>query len=616
MKYPLFLILFFATAFMLFCEKETPEPTIARAGDTTIPLSEFRERFEFTPHISMTKNKEKNKQVVLLSLLGEKLLVEEAHARDLNKNEKYLTFIQQMKKEAVVEKLFDEEIASKIHIADEEVKQGFFRSQSKLKLEVLTFDNQEQAQQAEKLIADGQTLTQVKHALQSDTFISADSVLTIDLEWGKAHPALEDVAYSLKPEQVSAPVFADGKYFILKLVNRTRNILITESDYLNQAPSVRKKIIQRRRSEYFDHYMRELMADKGVRVAHDVFDLVADHLEKYYNIVDSLSQPETAIKDITPTLDKDEDFKKYLKDTFARFSDGSTWTVEEFTKKLMFGPYRLNTDSAEKLRKSLRAVVRRMTEFETLAKKGESLGLDKTYFVKYQTKMWGDSFLGQTVRQMIIDTVSVSNADIKKYYEMNKNNYQTPDMVNLHEILVNDKKLAADILRRIKNGEDMAQLARKYNKREISQKSDGVMGYFSTSALGKIGEAAKKLDSGAIGGPVENEKGQFSVFKVLDKTTPGPMPLDKVWSDVRNDALSEKRTKAVDNYLIKLVDKYDVEINKPVLDTLTTYDINMLVMKKHYANRPAAPFVTPLNSSFNWKEKMDKIYSANWTKQP
>ncbi len=613
-KFSVLVNLILVSTLILFCERERPEPILARAGKTTIPVAEFKERFEFTPHVSLTKNQQKNKRLVLSSLLGEKLLVEEAYSRKLDKNPQYQFYVQQMEKEAIVEKLFDEEISSKIKIDDAEIKQGFFRSLSNLKLEVLTFDNLQQAQEAEKMIAAGKTLTQVKQALQTDTFISADSVLTINLKWGEAHPELENVAYSLALNQVSAPVFAAGKYFILKLVDRTREVLATESDYLNQAPSIRKKIIDRRRTEYFDQYMRELMAEKSVRVPHEIFDLVADFLEKHYGISDSLSTVEPLPRDLAPMLEESSDFKKHLQEPFARFNDGSSWTVEDFLKKLIYGPFRLNTKSKENFRKSLRIVVRRMAEFETLAKKGAAQGLDKTYYVKYQTKMWADSFLGQAVRQMIIDTVTVSESELKQYYEKNKTKYPTPAMVNLHEILVNDKKLAEQILQRIKNGEDMAQLARKYNQRAISQKTDGVMGYFSVSALGSIGEAARVLEIGALGGPVKTEKGQYSVFKVLDKTESGPLPFEQNYPEIHREALAEKRIKAVDDYLIKLMDKHDLEINNSVLDTLTTNEINMLVMKKHYANRPAAPFVTPVNPTSRWHEKVEKFYSAKGEK--
>ena len=599
---------FFILIILFSCSKKTPEPIVARAGKTTIPVSEFRDRFELTPRIQQSPDTRRNKRNMLISMLGEKILVEEARNRHLDKEEKFLTFSEQMEKEAIIEKLFDEEVASKIEITTEEVKKGYIRSQVKLDLKVLTFENEQQAKAAKSEIDAGKSLTQVKREFQTDTFISADSVITIKMEWGESHPKLEEAAYSLKPNEVSKAIFVEGRYYILKLINRSSAVFLTEADFINKAPSIRKKIKQRKRTEMLNQYMNSLMQKKGMRVSHQVFDMVATELERIYGIEDKLSQHEKKSIELSPDSLKSGDFADHLGDTFARFSDGSIWTIGEFIKKLSVGPYRLNKDSKIKFRKSLRRIIRRMTEFESMAKKGKDSSLDKSYYVQYQTKMWADSYLGQLMRQQIIDTVSVSDAEIKYYHKNHKNDYTGPDMVKLHEILVANKKLAQQILRRIKNGEDMRALARQYNRREISIKTDGVMGYFKTSALGKIGEVAKNLKIGEIAGPVKTEKDQYSVFKVLDKREAGPLLLEQVWKDVKRDALSEKRTRAIDSYLVDLTGKYKVEINKTLIDTLTTNDINMLILKQHFANRTAAPIVTPLQKSYRWQNKMDEIY--------
>ncbi len=603
-----FYILTLILSITFFCEKKSPEPIVGRVGKTTLPVSEFRDRFELTPHILQTQNEQQNKINVLASLLGEKLLVEEARRRKLHKDEKYQTFITEMEKEAVVEKLFEEEIASKIEITEQELKKGYVRSQIDLSLKVLTFDSLGQAIAAKYQIDQGKSMTEVKREFQTDTFISADSILTLDMEWGEAHPKLEDTAYNLKPNQVSDPVFVEGRYFILKLTDRRGNIFATEADYLRQVPSIRKKIKQRKRAQMFSQYFHDLMKGKEARVAHEMFDFVAAELGKAYGISDTLSKKSPELPDALTDSLSEESFVDRLNETFIRFNDGTEWSVEDFIKRIIIGPYKLNIKTRNAFRNSLNRAIKRMIEFETLAKEGREKGYDKTYYVDYQTKMWGDSFLGQIMRQNIIDTVTFTPEEIEYHYQNNKSEYSGPDMVKLHEILVDDKSLAEDILKRIKNGADMKKLARKYNKRELSIKTDGVMGYFTTSALGKVGEAAKQLDIGEIGGPIRTEKNQYSVFKILDKREAGPLPLEQVWDDVKKDALAEKQQRLIDGFLSQKTEDYEIEINRSVLDTLETTQINALILKRHYANRTAAPTVQPLNLSHRWQNYIDEIY--------
>jgi peptidyl-prolyl cis-trans isomerase C len=592
-----------------FCGKKEPEPTVARAGKTIIPLSEFRDRYEFTPHTLMTKDTQRNKRQVLISLLGEKILAEDAYHRDLNKDKKFLTYSEQMEKEAVVEALFEQEVVSKIQISDEELRKAFMLSQSELDVQVLSFDNIEQAVEAKKQIDAGKNLHQVKREFQTDTFISTDSVLTLTMKWGESHPKIEQIAFQLKLNAVSDPVEADGVSFIIKLIQKRTNVMITEADYLKAVSSIRDKIKQRKRTEMFTDFMRSLMSDKKVRVSKEIFKFVADELEKFYPIEDSSIVSEKMQEKQEFRMDslQSKNLADHLNDTFARFNDGSTWTVGNFIKKLSVGPYRLNYKSRESFRNSLSQAIRRMIEFESLAKKGREAGLQNTYFVRYQKKMWDDAYLAQQMRLNIIDTVTVSDDEVRNFYNQHKNEYTGPEMVNLQEILVDDAALAHQVYQRIKNGEEISKLARKYNKRDISRKSDGIMGYFNASALGKIGEVARNLNIGEIGGPVKTEKNQYSVFKILDKKDAGPQPLEKIWDSVKRDATTAKRSHAIDQFLIQLAKKYDVKINHAVLDTIKTVDINMMVLKHHFPNRMAAPLVTPLNKSYQWQN----LFSEN-----
>ena len=97
------------------------------------------------------------------------------------------------------------------------------------------------------------------------------------------------------------------------------------------------------------------------------------------------------------------------------------------------------------------------------------------------------------------------------------------------------------------------------------------------------------------------------VFKLLAKREAGPLHLRRFGPKKKN-ALKDKRIRAIDNFLIHLADKYNIEVNQTVLDTVQTTDIGMLVLKQHYYKRTAAPFVTPLNNSYLWQNLMDDVY--------
>ncbi len=601
---PVLLFLFFLI--FLCCSPEEKAPMVAKVGKTPIVVDEFIDRYEFTPQLQQTTDKERNKRLFTMSLLGEKVLVEQGYRNGLHKTEKFKSYAGQMEKEAIIEKLFEDEITSKIEVTQEELKQAFIKSKRTLELEVLNFEKKEQAFRAQELIAAGNSLAQVRQILGTQDFISTDSVLTLSLKWGEAHPLIEDAAYGLRLNEVSGPIEVQNKYFILKLINVKQDKFLTETDFYQQIPSLQKMIRSRKSSEMFDDFLFSIMKDKRLQVSHEVFNFVAGELEKIYHV----GENDTNLADTAP---KDETFFRsgtlgdHLNDTFARFDDGSTWTIRDFIIKMTLGPFPLNYQSKDKFRKSLQLVIRRIAELESLAKKGRDQRLQKSFYVKYQTRMWSNAFIAQLMREQLADTVKVTEEEIRYHYDKHPRNYWRPEMLKLREILVNDETLAKQLHRRIRNGEDMAVLAKQYSKREISRENGGVSGFFTTEAWGEIGKASAQLRTGELGGPIRVADGQFSIFKVEEKLTAGPLPIDEIYDQVRSDVLSEKLDRVMDQYLAEFADDMDIEINHAVYDTVQISGNSMLVMKRHFPNRLAAPNVAPLFTYPQWQNRLDKI---------
>ncbi len=602
------LLICFGIVTVIGCSRKAPEPVVAQVGKLMIPLSEFRMRYEFTPHLQMTKDSKRNREQVLVALLGEKALAAEAYRRKLSNSEKFKTYAQQMEKEAIIEALFEKEVATKITLTKEEVKQAFLQSQSELDLQILSFETIEQAQQARQQILAGKSLHEVKRIFQTDTFISADSVLTLTIKWGQAHPNIEQTAYQLQLNEVSDPVEADGSFFLIKLINKRTNAMITEADYYREAPRIQQTIRERKRTALFAEFMFSLMADKQVKVSREIFDFVAAELEKFYPIQDS-SNASARLHDpieLSPDSLKSKSLAQRLDEPFARFNDGTVWTVGDFIKKLSVSPFRLNYKSRHAFRNSLSHLIRRTIELEALAQKGRKAGLHRSYYVQYQKKMWTDAYLAQQLKQQIIDTVTVSDDEVRQFYEQNPGAYLASEMVNLQEILVADEALANRLLQRIRRGEDMGRLARQYTQRELGRKSDGVLGYFAPSALGNIGAVARTLNIGDLAGPVRTDDNKFSIFKVLDIQKSEPLPIEQVWSQVKRDALTEKRIRAIDRFLVKLAEQYQIKINHAAIDSLKLTDLSMIVLKQHFPNRTAAPLVAPLHQAKQWEQHVLK----------
>jgi len=130
--------------------------------------------------------------------------------------------------------------------------------------------------------------------------------------------------------------------------------------------------------------------------------------------------------------------------------------------------------------------------------------------------------------------INITETDIQTYYAANKDKFVDPSGATVSHILVDDKEKAKELMGRIKEGEDFAELAKEFSK-DADTKEDG----------GKIGaEVQEGSHIPGIGTEEELNKKIFAVEapKMLDE----PFKTEKGWEIVKVEALVPERQKQLD----------------------------------------------------------------------
>ncbi|MBN8049257.1 peptidylprolyl isomerase [Paraclostridium bifermentans] len=212
----------------------------------------------------------------------------------------------------------------------------------------------------------------------------------------------------------------------------------------------------------------------------------------------------------------------------------------------------------------------------------ESVKQDKDYEKFLKDNGIDDEFLKaqlekditiQNFKNNFDKNTKISEAEMKKYYEENKNNY-VDDEVRASHILISTvdqktnkplseekqkeaKKKADDLYEKVKSGGDFAKLAKENSDDKGSAAKGGDLGFFSKGQMvPEFEKAAFAMDKGDISNVVKTQYG-YHIIKVTDKKYK-EYTFDEVKDNIKQNLLYQKYTEKVK----QLTDKADVETNE------------------------------------------------------
>jgi len=589
LKLPIFLL--FVLAFALFrCGTKENRNIVATVDNRPITIDEFKLRYDFTPHIEKSKQVDKRRYEFLASLVGEKLLARYAEENKWDQDRKVQAQIKQLEKEALVETLLNEIILKNVELRDSEIDSALNKKHTKLELDVWSFPSEAEAKAFAKALASNASSTKLYRPEQHS------------LVWGQGAPHVEDIAYSLKLGETSQPIPIEGQYLLIRLKSKTK--LPSDSD---EKVKLREQVTDilraRKESEAIDSFIHRIMHDNEMHISKQIFARTVDAIAAatieeetpHINGADSLLRnlDERQVRLIRHQLGD------LLSAPLVRFDDGMVWTVGETIEKLATSPFQLPKPSSPSFPNALRSTLRRIAELDYMAKEAEAQGLKNSQYFKTQASMWRDALLTQKALQEINTAISISEQDVKDFYRAHIEDFKTPPMVNLYQIIVSNRTLAEEIRKKIDSGQDFARIARQYASTGLLENDRIETGYITYGTLGPLAKRIREARIGDIVGPAPFQS-KFVLLKVIDKKLASYQELTTVYKDVAHDARIEKLSNILDDLLTQMLKKSKIEMNKAVIDTLHLVPTGAVVVKSHFPGRMLAPISYPFNNSKNY----------------
>ena len=165
----------------------------------------------------------------------------------------------------------------------------------------------------------------------------------------------------------------------------------------------------------------------------------------------------------------------------------------------------------------------------------------------------------KVVSQEVGSHISIGESDARKYYDAHKTEFVRPEQVALREIIVNTegkkdnelpdlKKKAETALKRVKDGEDFGEIAKRLSD-GTTKDQGGYIGTFKRGELAKqLEEVVFKMKHNDLTDVIETKQG-YLIFQVLEHYDEGEQGFEKVKNEIMDHLYNEKLEPAVREYL-------------------------------------------------------------------
>lgn len=333
---------------------------------------------------------------------------------------------------------------------------------------------------------------------------------------GDVAPAIAQSLVSLKQNQLSEPVKSDdGNWQLVKYSEKQEGQAKALADVTGQikrelADSKRREAYEARLNEMQNEY-KLVVASEGVAVLRQPEMKPAD-LEKTLCTIGSEA---IKVAGIAPDLERIPPFIR------PQLLDGEG--LNDFVKQFCY-----------------RELVKRYVQ-------NNRAELEKQYpeAVRNATRRVA---LDALLKDQVSGKVTVTDDEVKSFYEKNLTQFSTPEQSRAHHILVDAEDKAKSIIDQLAKGSKFDDIASAESKCP-SGKEGGDLGFFGKGQMvPEFDEAVNKAEIGKVVGPVKTQFG-WHVIRVDERRAAGSKPLDEVKEQIRGQLLPEKQKTALEQYV-------------------------------------------------------------------
>lgn len=561
---------------------QLPQDTLATVGTSVITARDFLERFELMPwpRKDVKSRIEFTKLEFLYSLVAEKLMALEASAQQIGYDSATQSIQYNLERLFVRDELYKREVLPGIDISNNEINAGLRRYAFEIEVEVLGILSREEGELLYKKYKQSKNKRAVLKKFYDSLYVPID---TVQVSFGSADPALEEGAFSIDKDSLSKPVESSiYGTVMLRLLKKYTNPEYAKFNRQDQTHKVRNIIKGRKEDSLAVKAFVSVTASQRAEANHDLFFMLADTIHALMSLDSNAYRTKNVYYLSGSLLDKiRKELGGYLNKEFVTFNAGDPMTFGEVLLGLSNNYVVFPNLQREYVRWVLNNNIKTVIQNELLTREGLRKNLQQSENVRHDLSTWMDNRRNALLMRAVLDTVTISDAEIEEEYQKDPAFYGAKVLVKVREILADSISQAKELREKLKRGEDFETLARKYSKRKEWAKNGGVSDLIDVKNLGDLGMFAATATIGNIEGPWKIKEG-LTIFTVLERKVIDDslrMNFTETKRSIEQKLLGEKRQKTLDRYIGTLAKKYGVTMNETNLRKTSTSTSSMFTWR-------------------------------------
>ncbi|TYQ16896.1 UNVERIFIED_CONTAM: peptidyl-prolyl cis-trans isomerase C [Acetivibrio alkalicellulosi] len=187
-------------------------------------------------------------------------------------------------------------------------------------------------------------------------------------------------------------------------------------------------------------------------------------------------------------------------------------------------------------------------------------GLDKEDVFTKEVERAKENLLKQYAINKFLSTASVSENEMKEYYEENKQEFKEPESIKASHILVKEESTAQKIISQLEEGTKFEDAAKEYSMCPSKEKG-GDLGFFTRGKMvPEFENAAFALSKDEVSKePVKTQFG-YHIIKRTGRRDEMPLSFEEVRNKLQSQLVSKKQEKLYFGKIEELKNKYDFKL--------------------------------------------------------